>query len=148
VEAQGEVVSVERRASRFGRVMKRFCSIFAPVALTSVVVLVTACGAVTPMNDSSAADRSAQQASASTTISATIQQADGLGKQPVANQTVPAPNGWSIRLIPGTDKMLAGLEETDEADQSNVTMSRPAPTEFLPSVAVDGERVAYSALNE
>jgi hypothetical protein len=126
--------------------MKRICLIFAAVVLALVSVLIAACGSVAPVTDSPSTDRSTQQASKSTTGPPAVQEVDGLGKQPVAAQTVPAPDGWSITLIPGTDKMLPGLEESDDADQSNVSMSRPAPPEFDASVAVDGERVVYSAL--
>ena len=126
--------------------MKRVCLILAAVVLASVGLLVAACGSVAPVTDSSSTDRSPQQASASTASPPAVQDVDSLGKQAVAAQTVPAPDGWSITLIPGTDKMLPGLEESDDADQSNVTMSRPAPPEFDASVAVDGERVVYSAL--
>ncbi len=61
-------------------------------------------------------------------------------------QTVPAPDGWRVVLIPGTDKMLDELAQSDTADQSNGAISRPSPPMFEPSVAVDGERVLYSAL--
>jgi len=61
-------------------------------------------------------------------------------------ETVPAPTGWSITLIPGTDHMIGRLPEPEAAEETGATWSRPAPPTFEASVAVDGDRVVYSAL--
>ena len=53
-------------------------------------------------------------------------------------------DGWKITLIPGTDKMLSSLEPQPTTGQALI--SPPAPVPFLPEVAVDGNRVLYTAL--
>ena len=115
--------------------MKRSCLAAVSVALAVMSLLVAGCGTPNPITASSVTSPSIQQPTASTTSSSTL-----------PAQTVPAPDGWSVTLIPGTDKMLGELAQSDNPEQSNVTMSHPAPPTFEPSVAVDGERVVYSAL--
>ena len=103
--------------------------------MVALPVALAACGTANSITSSTVTDRSAQQLIASTTSSSTL-----------PAETVRAPDAWSITLIPGTDKMIAQLERDSNADQSNGTMSMPGPPHFDPSVAVDGERVIYSAL--
>src|SRR5665648_522828 len=98
--------------------------------MVALPVALAACGTANSITSSTVTDRSAQQLIASTTSSSTL-----------PAETVRAPDGWSITLIPGTDKMIAQLERDSNADQSNGTMSMPGPPYFAPSVAVDGERV-------
>lgn len=115
--------------------MKRSYLFVVSVALVVTSVLMAACGTADSTTASTVTDPSAQKSIASTTSSSTL-----------PAQTLRAPDGWSITLIPGTDKMIAQLERDNNADQSNGTVSMPAPAMFDPSVAVDGERVIYSAL--
>ncbi len=61
---------------------------------------------------------------------------------PVAPALALAPtDGWTVKLIPGTDKILGGLEI--EVPPGAIG---PGPLVFSPEVAVDGDRVLYTAL--
>ncbi len=56
----------------------------------------------------------------------------------------PSTNGWTITLIPGTDKMLLNKPRT--LPTLGGTYSIPPPPLFVPDVAVDGNRVLYTGL--
>jgi hypothetical protein len=70
-----------------------------------------------------------------------------LRQQGSTPQTLPAADGWTIKLIPGTDKMRVQYDQIPTAGggASNETWSPPAPPTFEPSVAIEGNRVVYSA---
>ncbi len=99
---------------------------WAAAVMLALSVAFTACEEIGSTAGSSAADRTTKQ-----TI-ATV-------------QTMPAPDGWSIALIPGTDKMIFELEQSNNIGLTSETIG-PPPSRFIPSVAADGDRVVYSAL--
>jgi hypothetical protein len=115
-------------------------------ALVAAGMLIAACGTADPTTTSSPTAPSTQQSAVPSTSPPTLPNPEDLEEQPAAPQTLPAIDGWTITRIPGTDRMRAQLEQSDYAEQSDVTMSRPAPPTFEASVALDGDRVVYSAL--
>jgi hypothetical protein len=62
-------------------------------------------------------------------------------------QTLSSVDGWTITLIPGTDKIRGQYDQIPESVglSSNQGGSPPGPSTFEPSVATDGGRVVYSA---
>ena len=101
--------------------------------LLAVTVCLAACGPAGSITSTSSM-------SASTAV--TAGEIDQLSKTP---QTLPAVDGWTITLIPGTDKMRTEYEEPPAPGSTTGTWSPPAPPTFQPSVAIDGDRVVYSA---
>jgi hypothetical protein len=114
--------------------------------MVALPVAFAACGTAGSTTTSSATDQPTKQSAAPSSSSSTLLDFENLEEQPATAQTVPALDGWSITLIPGTDKMIAELEQVNDTGQSNMTTVGPGPLMFDPSVAVDGDRVVYSAL--
>lgn len=65
------------------------------------------------------------------------------GKTAPASALAPT-DGWTVRLIPGTDKILTGADIGVEVPPGGHGV--PAPAIFTPEVAVDADRVLYTAL--
>ena len=117
--------------------------------LLVLALTVAACGTAEETTTSPAA-RAVQppvtQAQAAV-LSSTSTVIDVTNPEPAAAQPAPAVDGWTITLLPGTDKMLGEVDRDTYFDQfgGDGTISPPGPPMFLPSFAADGDKVVYTA---